>query len=211
MVAQKASECLDVAPRTVRRLLATVQRPKRASDGSKMAKQKWRKRKQNAKTLPIRCTESHLQLDKRSSPVEICSRLHDIGKYRQLGLKVSVLMLQGLNFNSTCVSKLLWTLNLGELPGLASASWHELHRKFVSLETGVVFCFVDSITYKNAPELYSDLGGKRRHLEEGWKTSNDPPQWRRRRTLHALQKCSPVSTPVSALWGMPTWHPKLLA
>lgn len=217
MVAQKASNCLDITPRTARRLLATIRRSKRNTGGSKMGKQLWRNRKRNSKALPIRCTEAHLYLDKSSTPVEICARLHDVGAYRQLGSKVGVLMLQGLSFDETCVMKLLellaqrpgiFCVNLGELPDQTIACWQELHKRLVSTENGVVFCFVDSITYTSASILFHDLGIKRRNLEEGWETSNEPPQWRRRSTLHALLRCSPESTPTSALWGMASWCPK---
>jgi hypothetical protein len=215
----EALGCINVTPRTVRRALSAMQRPKRAATGTGIDNKKWRKRKQNARSLPARCNENHLELNKGSTPSDICGRLRDIGAYRKLGSRVRILMLQGLAFNQMCMKTLLETLaqrpqifcvNLGEMSFRTNACWTELHSELVSRENGVVLCFVDTNSYKGAATLFRELGIKRRSQEEGWKTSTYPPLWRRASTLRKLEACSPVGTPASALWGMASWHPKQL-
>jgi hypothetical protein len=218
-VVHDALGCINVTPRTVRRALSAMQRPKRAATGTVIDSEKWRTRKQNGRSPPARCNEDHLELNKGSTPSEICGRLRDIGAYRTLGSRVKILMLQGLAFNQMCMKTLLETLaqrpqifcvNLGEISFRTNACWTELHSKLVSRENGVVLCFVDTNSYKGATTLFRDLGIKRRGQEEGWRTSTLPPLWRRASTLRMLEACSPVGTPASALWGMASWHPKQL-
>ena len=220
VVARKASRCPEVSHRTAYRLLATMRRNARPDIYNMNSQQKWRKRIKNARMLPSRCTKADLQLHESSTSEEICCRLHDVGEYRKLGSRLRVLLVNCLwNFDDACAFKLLKTLakrtgifcvNLGELPGLTGRGWHALHCGLTSTNNGVVFGFVDKIHYVPAPLLMSELGKKRRSLEAGWKTSTNPPLWRRKSTLFDLCIDSPKNTTVPAQWGMATWHPKVL-